>query len=427
MSLTLCVLSLLLVAPPDAAAGAGDWPQFRGPNRDGVSAETGLLKAWPTEGPKKLWTVPGLGGGYSSVAVVGGTIYSTGLKPDGQEHLFALAASDGHELWSTPIAAKQKVGYDEGPRSTPTVADGRVYAVSMGGTLACVSAADGKPVWSKSYVKDFGGSVQAWGYSESVLVDDGKVYATPCSKVAAMVALDAKTGETVWKATVKDAGGAGGYASAVKATVGGVPMVINLLGKSGGVTAFHATTGKVLWQYARIMNGTANIPSVLVNGDLVFCSTGYSDGGAALLKMTANGTQVSVQEMKYSKANDLQNHHGGMVAVGGTIYFGHGHNQGYPAAVEFATGEVLWKESKPTSGGQGSAAIVAADGLIVLRYQNGVVASFKANPKEFEPVSSFKIPEPSGKPSWQHPVIANGKLYLRDQDKLHCFSLKAGN
>ena len=427
MSLTCCLACLLIAVPTEVplTAGATDWPQFRGPNRDGVSAERGLLKEWPTEGPKKLWTVAGLGGGYSSVAVVGGVIYSTGLKPDGKEHLFALAEADGKELWSTPIADKQRVGYDEGPRSTPTVADGRVYAVSMGGTLACLSAADGKPVWSKSYVKDFGGSVQAWGYSESVLVDDGKVYGTPASKKAAVVALDAKTGDTVWTATVKDPGGAGGYASAVKATVGGVPMVINLLGKAGGVVAIHAKTGKVLWQYARVMNGTANIPSVLVNGDLVFCSTGYGDGGSALLKMTADGDGVTVKELKYNKAGELQNHHGGMVAVGPTIYFGHGHNQGFPAAVDFATGEVLWKESKGMLGGQGSAAIVAADGMIYLRYQNGVVAMFKADPKAFEPVASFKIPEPSGKPSWQHPVIVHGKLYLRDQDKLHCYDLKA--
>ena len=427
MPLTLCLVSLLLAAPPDSASAATDWPQFRGPARDGVSAERGLLTSWPTEGPKRLWTATALGGGYSTVSVVGGVIYGTGLKPDGQEHLFARATADGHELWSTPIAEKQKVGYGEGPRSTPTFADGRVYAVSMGGTLACLNAADGKPVWSKNYVKDFGGSVQAWGYSESVLVDDGKVICTPCSKAAAMLALDAKTGATVWTATVKDAGGAGGYASAVKATVGGVPMYINLLGKSGGVTAVHAKTGKVLWQYSRIMNGTANIPSVLVQGDLVFASTGYGDGGAALLKMAVAGDGVTAKEVKYYKAGELQNHHGGMVVVGGTIYFGHGHNQGYPAAVDFATGDILWKESKPMLGGQGSAAAVAADGMVVLRYQNGVVAMFKANPKEFEAVSSFKIPEPSKQPSWPHPSIANGKLYLRDQDKLHCFELKAGN
>ena len=426
MSLTLCVVSLLFAAPPDLTPGPTDWPQFRGPNREGVSTERGLLKEWPTEGPKKLWTAKGLGGGYSSVAVVGGVIFSTGLKPDGQEHVFALATSDGHELWSTPIAAKVKVGYGEGPRGTPTFADGRVYAVGMGGTLACLSAADGKIVWSKSYVKDFGGSVPTWGYTESVLVDDGKVIATPSSKQAAMVALDPKTGATLWTASVADPGRAGGYASAVKATVGNVPMYVNLLGDTGGVAAVHAKTGKVLWQYSKASNGVANIPSVLVKGDLVFCSTGYPpNGGSGLLKMTAEGDGVGVKELKFYKGAALQNHHGGMVNVGDAVFFGRDQNQGKPTAVDFATGEILWQESKGALGGQGSAALITAEGMLYFYYQNGVVALVKANPKEFEPVSSFKLPERSGRENWPHPAIANGKLYLRDQDKLHCFDIKA--
>ena len=430
MSLTLCFASLAFALTADVPGtltqAPADWPQFRGPNRDGSSPERGLLMKWPTDGPKKLWTVKGMGGGYSSVAVVGGVIFGTGMKADGREHVFTRGGQDGQEVWSTPIDDKQKVGYGEGPRGTPTVADGRVYAVSTGGTLACLNAADGKLVWSKSYVKDFGGKVPGWGYTESVLVDDGKVIATPGSKQAAVVALDAKTGETIWTATVADPGRAGGYASAVKATVGNVPMYINLLGDAGGVTAVHAKTGKVLWQYAKASNGVANIPSVLVKGDLVFCSTGYPpNGGAALLKMTAEGDAVGVKELKFYKGGALQNHHGGMVAVGDTIYFGKDHGQGHPAAVDFATGEVLWKETKGALGGQGSAALVTADGMLYFYYQNGIVALVKANPKEFEAVSSFKLPERSGRENWPHPAIANGKLYLRDQDKLHCYDLKA--
>jgi outer membrane protein assembly factor BamB len=399
-----------------------DWPQFRGPNRDAVSADTGLLKTWPAAGPKKLWTVSGLGGGYSTVSVADGVIYGTGLKSDGQEHLFALDAQ-GKEIWSTPMAKKQGVGYGEGPRSTPTVAGGYVYAVSMGGELVCLEAKKGEKVWSKNYVKDFGGSVQAWGYSESVLVTDGLVIGTPCSKSAAMVALDAKTGDVKWTAKVDQPGNAGGYASPVLAKVGNVPMVINLLGKAGGVVAVHAKSGEVLWQYARIMNGTANIPSPVVFGDLLFVSTGYGDGGSVLLKMTADGDKVTVKELKYYRAGELQNHHGGMVHVNGTVYFGHGHNQGKPAAVDLSSGNILWKQDNGALGGDGSAAIAYADGMLYFRYQNGTVALVKANPKEFEAVASFKIPEASGKPSWPHPTIANSKLYIRDQDKLHCFEL----
>jgi outer membrane protein assembly factor BamB len=422
MTFALCLaahLATVGLAPP------ADWSQFRGPALDGVSPDTGLLKSWHEGGPPKVWSVTGLGGGYSSVSVSGGLIYGTGQMPDGKQHVFALKESDGSPVWSTPFAGKVNVGYGEGPRGTPTIADGRVYAVGMGGELACLDAATGKEVWSKNFVKDFGGNVPGWGYTESVFVADGRVYATPCSKKAAMVALDAKTGDTVWTATVDSPGGAGGYASMVPAEVGGVKMLINLLGKSGGVAAFRADTGKLLWQYAGVMNGTANIPSVLVSGDLIFCSTGYGDGGAALLKMTASNDGVTVKELKKYKAGELQNHHGGMVAIKGTIYLGHAHSQGFPAAVDFATGKILWKQQKGALGGQGSAALVAADGRLIFRYQNGVVALVEANPGEFVAVSSFKIPDPSGKPSWAHPAISGGKLYLRDQDRLHCYDLRA--
>lgn len=424
MLLTSVVLAAVALAPAaDPAVKPTDWPQFRGPNRDGTSPEAGLLKTWPEAGPPKVWTVSGLGGGYSSVAVVGGVVYGTGMK-DGRDHVWARDAATGAEKWSTPFADVRKVGYGEGPRSTPTFANGKLYAVSPGGELACLTAADGKIVWRKNYVTDFGGRVHNWGYSESVLVDDGKVIGTPCSPKAAMVAFEANTGKVVWTATVPDPGTAGGYASAVRATVGNVPMYINLLGNTGGVVGVHAKTGKVLWQYTKVMNGTANIPSPVVKGNLVFASTGYGSG-AALLRLTASAAGVTAKEVKFYPGKELQNHHGGMVPVGDHIYLGNQHNQGKPACVEFKTGEVAWRADPPFRG-DGSAATAAADGMLYFRYQNGVVALIAADPAEFTPVSSFKIPEPSGKPSWPHPAIANGRLYLRDQDKLHCYDIKAG-
>lgn len=423
MLLTSAVLAAVALAPAQAAIKPTDWPQFRGPFRNGFSPETGLLKQWPEAGPPKVWTVSGVGGGYSSVSVVDGVIYGTGSK-GGKDHIWARDEATGAEKWSTPFADSKRVGYGEGPRSTPTYANGKVYAVSPGGELACLNAADGVIVWRKNYVSDYDGGVQSWGYSESVLVDEGKVIGTPCSDQAAMVAWDANTGKEVWVAKVPNPGGAGGYASAVKATVGNVPMYINLLGQSGGVVGVHAKTGKVLWKYTKIMNGTANIPSPVVKGNLVFASTGYG-AGAALLRLTASAAGVTAQEVKFYRGGELQNHHGGMVLVGDYVYLGNQHNQGKPACVELKTGKILWSENSPFRG-DGSAATAAADGMLYFRYQNGVVALIAANPKEFTPVSSFKIPEPSGKPSWPHPAIANGKLFLRDQDKLHCYDLKAG-
>ncbi|MGL6072802.1 MAG: PQQ-binding-like beta-propeller repeat protein [Fimbriiglobus sp.] len=426
--MTATVVAFLIAASlqtPVLLPAPADWPQFRGPNRDGVSHETGLLKSWPETGPTKLWTVTKMGGGYSTVSVVGDTIYATGLR-DKSEDLFALDLK-GEPKWSYSMTKDaKKVGYGEGPRSTPTVANGKVYAVSMGGELVCVDAKSGEKIWSKNYVTDFEGKIQAWGYSESVLVDEGFVIGTPCSKAHAMVALDANTGELKWSAKVPDAGGAGGYSSPMSAKVGDIPLYINLLGKSGGVVGVHAKTGKVLFQYTKIMNGTANIPNVIVFGDSVFASTGYGDGGSALLKLSASGDKVEVKEVKYYRANELQNHHGGMVQVNGTVFLGHAHNQGFPAAVDLSTGEINWKQQQGALGGDGSGAIAYADGMIYIRYQNGKVVLLEANPKEFKPVSSFTIPDKSGKPSWPHPTISGGKLYIRDQDKLHCFDLTAG-
>ena len=401
---------------------ANDWPQWRGPDRTGVSKETGLLKTWPKDGPAKLWTAKDCGGGFSSIAVAKGVIYGTGSK-NGKNHLWAKKESDGSPIWSTPFA-------DEGgePNSTPVVANGKVYAVTTEGTLGCLDAKTGKLVWSKSFTQDLGGRMMSgWGYSESPLIDGDKLICTPGGDSCAVAALKADTGEVIWKAAVKNADGAG-YASPIKATVGGVPMYITLLGKSGGTVAVHADTGKLLWQYTKVSNGTANIPTVVTRGDLVWCSTGYGDGGSALLKMKANGRDaVSITEVKHYDSSELQNHHGGMILVGDYIYFGNAHNSGHPACVEFKTGEIKWKEERAAARGGGSAAVVYADGMLYFRYQNGVVALIEANKDELKVAASFREADRSGRECWAHPVIANGKLYLRDQDRLTCYDVKAKN
>jgi len=414
------LVSLSLVLALTLTLSAADWPQWRGPDRTGISKETGLLKTWPKDGPPKVWTVKGCGNGFSSIAVADGVIYGTGVK-GGKNIAWAKKETDGSDIWTTPYA-------DEGgdPNSTVVVSGGKVYAMTVGGTLACLDAKGGKVDWSKSFTKDLGGKMMSgWGYSETPLIDGDKLICTPGGDNAAVVALNKNTGEVIWKSEVKATGGAG-YASPIKATVGGVPMYITLLGKSGGVVAVHADTGKLLWQYTKINNGTANIPTIVTRDDLVWCSTGYGDGGSALLKLKAAGKdQVTATEVKYYKSDELQNHHGGMVLVGDYVYFGNAHNNGHPACVEFKTGEIKYKENKGAAGGGGSAAVVYADGMLYYRYQNGVVALIEATPKEMVLAGSFKETERSGRESWAHPVIANGKLYLRDQDKLSCFNIKA--
>lgn len=411
--LAFCLTLALAVALP-----AADWPQWRGPNRDGVSTETGLLKTWPKDGPPVVWTVKGCGSGFSSVAIADGVIYGTGAK-GGKNIAWARKESDGSEIWTVPYAEGNE------PNSTPVVSGGKVYVLTVGGTLACLDAKSGKMVWTKSFTGDFGGEVPGWGFSETPLIDGDKLICTPGADKAAVVALNKDTGAVLWKAEVNRTDAAG-YASPIMATVGKVPMYITLLGKRGGVVAVHADSGKLLWQYTKINNGTANIPTVVTRDDLVWCSTGYDDGGSALLKMKASGKDaVSITEVKRYRSSELQNHHGGMILVGDHVYFGHGHNNGYPACVEFKTGEIKWQEGKGAAGGGGSAAVVYADGMLYFRYQNGVVALIEANPDGLKVAGSFREAGRSGRETWAHPVVANGKLYLRDQDKLVCYDVKA--
>jgi outer membrane protein assembly factor BamB len=413
--LSICIASALALS---LQASEFDWPQWRGPDRTGVSKETGLLKTWPKDGPPRVWTAKDCGSGFSSVAVVDGVVYGTGSK-SGKNIVWAKKESDGSTIWSKPYA-------DEGnePNSTVVVAGGKLYALTTTGTLACLDTKDGKLVWSKSFTKDLGGKMMSgWGYSETPLVDGEHLICTPGGDKAAVVALNKDTGEVIWKSEIEGTGGAG-YASPIKTKVGGIPMYITLLGKSGGVVAVHAETGKLLWQYTKINNGTANIPTIVTRDDLVWCSTGYGDGGSALLKMKADGKKVTITEVKRYGSNELQNHHGGMILVGDYIYFGNAHNSGHPACVEFKTGLIKWKEAKGAAGGNGSAAVVYADGMVYFRYQNGVMALIEANSEELKVAASFKEPEKSGRECWAHPVIANGKLYLRDQDKLFCYDVK---
>ena len=408
-------------------ATAADWPQWRGPDRTAISSETGLLKAWPKDGPPRTWTVSGLGDGHGAPTIADGKIFGMGTR-GGKDGIWALKESDGSELWFTPFDDPRKTNQNNGPSGSTTFADGKLYTVSSNGKLACFSAANGKKVWGVDYVADFGGRVPSWGFTDSPLIDGEKLICVPTSAKAAVAALNKDSGKVIWKTEIAGGPGNGaGYASPIKATLGEVPMYITLLGKSGGVVAVHADTGKLLWQYARIANGTADIPTVIVKDDLVWCSSGYGDGGSALLKMTAEGKdRVSVKELKYYDQS-LQNHHGGMVLVGDYVYFGANHGQGYPACVEFKTGEKKYKMSKPIGGGGGSAAVAFADGMLYYRYQNGQVVLLNATPDEDEVkvAGSFKVPDQSRAAQWAHPVIANGMLYIRDQEKLHCYNVKA--
>ncbi|MDY3558484.1 PQQ-like beta-propeller repeat protein [Gemmata sp. JC673] len=438
----LLVCAFLIGATATTSVSA-DWPGFRGPNRDGVSPETGLLKTWPEGGPKVLWTAKNLGLGWGTPSVAGGVIYGVGTRDD-KDGVWAVKESDGSELWFSPFAAPagDLLNQTNGPASTPTVHNGKVYTVSANGTVSCLNAKDGKPVWAKNYQKDFGGAPGgkagvAWGYSDSVLADGDKIVCIPGAKGAAVAALNADTGATVWKADAGEIGDpkvkgfAGqGYSSPVKATIGGVPQYLALLGSGSGLVGVSADTGKVLWQYkgTAATGGVAQIPIPIVKGDLVWVSCSYA-GGSALLRIVPKGQGgFEAKELKTYKKPELNNHHGGMVLVGDHIYFGHDQNGGSPVCVELKTGEIKWGPEKPPAGGQRSAAVLYADGRLYFRYENGVLVLIEPSPDELKVVSSFKLPTADQKSypqSWPHPVIVNGKLLIRDQTVMYCYDVKA--
>lgn len=400
----------------EPAAESLDWPQWRGPNRDGASRETGLLTEWPEDGPELLWKVSGLGRGYSSVAISTGRIYTMGKSGNGT-NLVALNESDGSQVWTS------RVGGGSEPNCTPTVDGNLVFGLSFDGDLMCAETETGTVVWRKSFPDDFGGKMMSgWGYSESPLVDGNKLVCTPGAADAIMAALDKESGETIWKTRMPSAGSNGedgaGYSSIVIGNGAGVRQYVQLVGR--GVIGVDAESGDLLWGYNRIANGTANIPTPIVHENYVFCSSGYGTG-SALLRLTGNRRAINAQEVYFKSGRELQNHHGGMVQVGKYVYMGHGHNNGFPACIDLSTGRIAWQEGRGE--GTGSAAITYADGHLYFRYQDGTMALIEASPRRYRVKGSFKIAVNNGK-SWPHPVIANGRLYLRDQNDLLCYDIR---
>jgi len=401
-------------------ASGNDWAQWRGPNRDGIAHESGLLNTWPEEGPSITYRTQGLGSGMASVAIADGKLFTIG-NIDKKTTLVCLNAKDGSVVWKTPFTPDRGAA-----NGTPTVDQetGLVYALSFDGVLVCCQVNTGEIVWQKSFATDFGGKMESgWGYSESPLVDAGRLLCTPGAVNAMVVALDKKTGTTEWSGkapTGKLRGNDGaGYSSVVISNAAGRKQYVQLIGH--GIVSYDAATGELLWNYDRVANTTANIPTPLIQGDYVFCSTGYGDGGTALLKVQTDAKkQLTVNEVYYKDSKQLQNHHGGMIMIGDHVFMGHGHNNGFPACVEWKTGTDLWEKGR--GAGSGSAAIICADEKLFFRYQDGVMAMIDTDTKQYKLLGKFKLATHNGE-SWPHPVIVDGQMYIRDQDELVVYKL----
>lgn len=399
------------------------WEQWRGPNRQNHSTDTGLIQDWNEHSPKLVWTASGLGKGYASVSIKDNRLFTTGNLPGGQA-VIAINTDDGKILWKTNlIDSNPKHGYP-GARCTPSIDGDRLYAVSTNGAISCLSVADGEVIWTKTFDEEWDGKMMSgWGFSESPLVDGDLVLCTPGGKDAMMVALNKTTGEEVWKTSVKDLGEKGkdgaGYSSIVISNAGGVKQYVQLTGR--GLIGVRASDGKLLWNYNPVANKVANIPTPIVSGDYVFCSTGYGTG-SALVKLSKEGEGIKAEEVYFLNAKTLQNHHGGMILHDGHIYCGHGHGKGFPICINLKSGKVVWG-GKIRGEGSGSAAVSFADGNLIFRYESGDLALIEATPKDYILKGSFKADQVLGK-AWAQPVICGGKLYLREQNVLMCYDLK---
>ena len=383
-------------------ARAQDWPQWRGPNRDGISKETGLLKQWPATGPALVWKATGAGGGYSSLAISGGRIFTMGVRA-GRENVIAFDVATGKELWATPHGAVFSNDRGDGPRGTPTVDGDRLYALGGNGDLSCLDTKTGKIVWTLNILQKFGGENPKWGISESPLVIGEKVLVNPGGPNASVMALNKKDGTVIWKTQSDQAG----YSSAMPVQIGGTTQIVFFTDQRA--LGVDLKDGKFLWSYPKASNNVANVATPIVRGNRVFVSSDYGTG-AAHVEIKADGT---AQEVYFTK--EMRNHHSSSILIGDYLY---GFSSGILTAMRFDTGAVAWKDR---SVGKGS--LVYADGNLYAFSENGVVGLIEATPTGYVEKGRFRIQQDS-LPTWTHPVIAGGRLYLRDQNTIYAYDVK---
>lgn len=383
---------------------AADWPQWRGASRDGISPERGLLREWPPGGPRKLWTANGLGAGFASVAVSDGRLYTQG-QFDGGQAVLALDAVSGEKLWERRNAGAFSDRRGSGPRGTPTIDGDRVYALSAAGSLLCADAETGEEVWRHDLLRRFKARNIHWGISESPLIDGDRLVVNPGGSGASIVALMKSSGELLWKSQSDEAG----YSSAVVAEVDGLRSYVLLTGDAA--VGVRADNGELLWRYERAANGTANVATPIVRGDKVFVSSDYGTG-CALLQLRRNGGGMSAEEVYFNR--DMKNHYSSCVLLGDHLY---GFSSSILTCMAFETGNVAWRDR---SVGKGQ--VIAADGMLYLQGEGGVIGLAEATPEAYVEKSRFEIGR-GDYPNWALPALADGRLYLRAQDELHCYQV----
>ncbi|MES2705186.1 MAG: PQQ-binding-like beta-propeller repeat protein [Verrucomicrobiota bacterium] len=408
------LLSLsLLFAFGQTLLTAADWPQWRGADRDDHSPDKTILNPWPAQGPKQLWVSKEGGLGYAGFSVVGDQLFTMGAV-DGGEQVLCLDPITGKKKWAARLDDRiYPNNWGDGPRSTPTVDGDRVYALSANGILGCLAAKDGSLIWKKDLIADLGGKLQDWGYTESVLIENGKVICTPGGSQGTLAALDKMTGKVVWRSTgMKEAAQ---YSSTVPAVVNGQRQIIQLLTKK--VFAVNPDNGELLWQ-SDFSGRVAVIPTPIFKDGYLYVTAGYGVG-CRMYKLGGKEPEIVYEN------NVVVNHHGGVILVDGKLY-GHSDKGGWKCQ-DFLTGEQIWKSDAMGKGAIG----YAAGHLVCVEEQTGNVALIEASTEGWKEKGRFKLSpqttqrKPQGK-IWVHPVIVNGRLYLRDQELIHCYDVKGG-
>ena len=391
---------------------AADWPQWQGPDRTRISRETGLLKAWPASGPALIWTGTGLGAGYGSMAVAGDRVFVQGTRGRNSV-VIALNRADGKEVWSKALGASGDDDRGPGPRGTPAVDGDRLYVLTESGDLACLKT-DGTAVWQRNILRDFRGQQLQWLISESPLVDGDHVIVSPGGPGAGIVKLDKMTGKTVWQA--KELSDSAGYSSIIAADVHGVRTYMTFTSSAG--VGVRASDGKLMFSYPNAANRTANIATPVFSNNKVFFTSAYGTGGG-LLNLTASG-EGSAREVKANEVyftREMKNHHGGVVLVDGYLY---GFNDSILTCLEFATGKFMWRDR---SVGKGS--VIFADGHLYIQSENNIIGLAEATSAGYREKGRFTIVD-KNLPSWAHPVVSDGRLYIRNQDTVLVYNIKAG-
>jgi len=394
-------VAMVLSAFVSLAAAEGEWPTFRGANHDGKSPDTGLLKEWPAGGPKLLWKTSGIGQGFSGAAVSGGMIYTTG-NVNNRLVIFALDG-EGQVKWKVdhgPAWTKNKPG----ARGTPTIDEGSLYLLGDTGILGCYDAGTGKRKWFKE-ASALGGKPGTWGYAESPLILDNLVIFKPGGKNC-IVALDKKTGKGAWASSGFSADPQ--YSCCLPFTFEDKPMLVT--GTSGGLVCVSAKDGSLLWSNGFCAGNTANCPTPAYADGYVFWANGYNKGGICM-KLGPGGKASEAW-----KTDDMVCHHGGYVIHERYVY---GNNGNGWACLELATGRKAWDEKAV---GKGS--LCWADGMLYLFSETkGQAALATCSPKGLEIKGRVQV-DGEG-PSWAHPVVIGGRLYLRYDTTLYCFDVKA--